>query len=90
MSRMTLAHFLDPNLLDPSSKQGDAGGEICIANISPIERQKRLRFGLQSLIFTLVLLAIMVVLHLNPLWRLPLLLLFWASAAGYFQARDKT
>jgi hypothetical protein len=32
----------------------------------------------------------MILLDLNPLWRLPLLLMFWAAASGYFQARDKT
>ena len=65
-------------------------GEVCIANISPLERQKRLRFGIRQLIFTLFILAVLILLHLNPLWRLSLLFLFWAAAVGYFQARDKT
>ena len=86
---MTLAHFFESNQLDPSPKQENAG-EVCIANISPIERQKRLRFGIQVFIITLVILGVMIVLDLNPLWRLPLLLLFWSSATGTFQARDKT
>jgi len=64
--------------------------EICIANISPLERQKRLRFGIQQFILTLVILGVFIALHLNPLWRLLLLFLFWAAAIGYFQARDKT
>jgi hypothetical protein len=86
---MTLTYFLDPNPGDSSLKQEDAG-EFCIANISPIERKKRLRFGIQAFLFALVVLGIMIALGLNPLWRLPLLLLFWASTTGYFQARDKT
>jgi len=83
------AHFLDRNRPDFSNKEEEAG-EVCIANISPLERQKRLRFGIWQFLFTLVVLGILIVLHLNPFWRLPLLFLFWASTVGYFQARDKT
>ena len=82
-----VAYFSDLN----SSSQTQAKAEhICIANISPAERQKRLQFGIVQLIVTLGVLALLIVLHLNPLWRLPLLFLFWAAAIGYFQARDKT
>jgi hypothetical protein len=89
MSIIDPAYYRNPKENAPS--QGtEEGGEVCIANISPVERQKRLRFGIQALIVTLVILGITIALHLNPLWRLPLLLLFWASASGYFQARDKT
>ena len=84
---INLAYFSNLNI--PSESQEEAR-EICIANISLAERQKRLRFGIQQLIFTLVILAILVLLHANPFWRLPLLFLFWAAAIGYFQARDKT
>ena len=84
---INLAYFSNWNI--PSESQEDAG-EVCIANISPAERQKRLRFGIQQLIVTLVLLAVLILLHVNPLWRLPLLFMFWAAATGYFQARDKT
>ena len=72
------------------SDEKEESGSVCIANISPLERQKRLRFGIQQFTFTLVVLGILIALHLNPLWRLPLLFLFWAAAVGYFQARDKT
>ena len=64
--------------------------KVCIANISPLERQKRLAFGIRQFLFTLIILGILIALHLSPLWRLPLLFMFWASAVGYFQARDKT
>ena len=87
---MTLAaptYFLELN--GSSNKQQEAE-EVCIANISPLERQKRLRFGVRQFIFTLAVLGIMIVSGLNPLWRLSLLFLFWAAATGYFQARDKT
>ena len=89
MTIADLAYCLEQNHVDPFNKQED-GGEVCIANISPLERQKRLRFGIQQFIITLIILAVLIALHVNPLWRLPLLLLFWASAVGYFQARDKT
>lgn len=75
---------------ESSSREGGEGGEVCIANISPLERQKRMRFGIQQLIVTLVILGGMMILHVNPLWRLPLLFMFWAAGVGYFQARDKT
>ena len=76
--------------LNVSSPFPEDAGEVCITNISPAERQKRLRFGIQQLTVTLVILAVLILLHVNPLWRLPLLFMFWAAATGYFQARDKT
>jgi hypothetical protein len=87
MSILDVAYF--SNLTHPSQSQEEVE-EVCIANISPEERQKRLRFGIQQLIVTLAILAILILLHVHPLWRLPLLLMFWASAVGYFQAHDKT
>ena len=74
----------------PSSQQDEEAGEVCIANISPLERQKRLRFGIRQFITTLIILGILLALDVSPLWRLPLLFMFWAAAVGYFQARDKT
>jgi len=65
-------------------------GEVCISNISPLERQKRLRFGIGQFIVTLVILGLLITFGVDRLWRLPLLFMFWASAVGYFQARDKT
>ena len=76
--------------LNNFSKKEEEVGEVCIVNISPLERQKRLKFGIRQLIFALFVLAGLILLHLNPLWRLSLLFLFWAAAVGYFQARDKT
>ena len=89
MTIIDLAFFLDLNKTDFSQGENEVG-EVCIANISPLERQKRLKFGFQQLIVTLVILGGLIALHANPLWRLPLLFLFWAAAIGYFQARDKT
>ena len=73
-----------------SSPTDEEGGEFCISNISPVERQKRLRFGVSQFIITLVILGLLLAFGADRLWRLPLLLMFWAAAVGYFQARDKT
>ena len=86
ISMIDLVYFSN---LNNFSKE-EEGGEVYIANISPLERQKRLKFGVGQFIFTLCVLAVLILLHLNPLWRLPLLFLFWAAAVGYFQAHDKT
>jgi hypothetical protein len=87
MSIINLSYFSDLNVLPDKE---EANGEICIANISPLERQKRLRFGITQFIISLVILSALIVLGVDRLWRLPLLFMFWAAAVGYFQARDKT
>ena len=84
----TTAYFGNFDQDDASAEQ--EAGEVCIANISPLERKKRLAFGIRQLITTLVILVVLILLHVNPLWRLSLLFMFWAAAVGYFQARDKT
>jgi hypothetical protein len=73
-----------------SSPADKEDGEFCISNISPLERQKRLRFGVSQFILTLVILGLLLAFGADRLWRLPLLFMFWAAAVGYFQARDKT
>ena len=87
ISMIESAYFSD---LNNSSQEKEEAGEVCIANISPLERQKRLRFGVRQFIFALLISGVLIGLHLNPLWRLSLLLLFWAAAVGFFQAYDKT
>jgi len=82
--------FSDVGKKDPGFSKVEELREVCIANISPRERQLRMRFGVGQFVITLVILGVMVALDVNPLWRLPLLFMFWAAAVGYFQARDKT
>jgi hypothetical protein len=77
----------DPN---SSIQQEEEIGEVCIANISPLEQKKRMRFGMAQFAAGLVILAVLLALDVNPLWRLPLVFVFGAAAAGYFQAKDKT
>ena len=86
----TKSVFFAGSNLNSSLQQAEEKNEVCVANISPGERQKRLRFGLIQFILSLVVLAALVAFGADPLWRLPLLFMFWAAAVGYFQARDKT
>ena len=83
------AYFSDRKLSDLSNAE-EYLGEVCIANISPLERKKRLKFAIQQFIVTLAILGVVIALDLNPLWRLPLLFMFSASTTSYFQFLDKT
>jgi hypothetical protein len=65
-------------------------GAVCIANISPSERRKRLVFGVIPLVIGLAILAVLIATGMNRWWRLALLPLFWAAAIGFFQWRDQT
>lgn len=65
-------------------------GAVCVANIGPRERRKRMRFGLALLVAGAGLAALLVGLQADRLWRLLLFLPFWAGAAGVLQAREKT
>jgi len=75
---------------DSSSPQDQEVGEVCIANISPQERKKRMRFGIRQFVTALVILGILIALHVNPLWRLLLFFMFSAATTSYIQALDKT
>ena len=81
--------FSTPNSeIDPSENEGLY--EVCIANISPKEREKRLRFGIIQFAVSLLILAVLLLLGVDKVWRLPLFFMFGAAAAGFFQWRDKT
>ena len=73
-----------------TSPQDEQMGEVCIANISPKERKKRMRFAVQQLVVTLFVLGALVILDVNPLWRLLLFFMFSAATTSYIQALDKT
>ena len=68
----------------------DEIGDACIPNISAQERKKRAQFAIGQLIFTLVALAVLVILDVHPLWRLTLFMFFSAATTSYIQALDKT
>ena len=83
-------HFANFGSHLPSQQQGEEAGEVCIANISPQERKKRARFAIRQLTSTLFVLGLLVILGVNPLWRLLLFFMFSAASTSYIQALDKT
>jgi hypothetical protein len=87
ITRFVYFSGLEPNT---SWHQQDETGEVCIANISPHERRKRFMFAIRQFAVTLAILGVLIILGLDPLWRLPLLFLFSASTVSFFQSRDKT
>jgi hypothetical protein len=64
--------------------------DLCIPNISLRERRKRLIGGVIPFVIALVILAWLMAIGANRLWRLPLVLLYIGAASGFFQWRDKT
>jgi hypothetical protein len=74
----------------PVPSGGSSVGEICIANISVPERRKRLAAGGIQLAISLAILTVLITTGASRWWRLPLLLLFWGAAVGFYQWRDKT
>ncbi|TAK11161.1 MAG: hypothetical protein EPO32_13045 [Anaerolineae bacterium] len=73
-----------------SERAEDSNDQACTANISPIERRRRLVFGILTMAVAGSVLGWQMISQAHPLWRLLLLPLFAAAAAGYFQWRDKT
>lgn len=79
-----------PVVPSPKGLKSNEGGDVCIANIDTAGRRRRLTFGIIQLVFAVGVLAVLMAMGVDRLWRLPLLLLFWAAAVGFFQWRDKT
>ncbi|HEV8323908.1 MAG TPA: hypothetical protein VG389_19985 [Myxococcota bacterium] len=67
-----------------------AGGEVCLVNIGPRGRRRRMTFGVVGLAAGVALGVALVVLHVHAPWRLAALLPLWIGAYGVFQARAKT
>jgi len=65
-------------------------GEVCMANINTSGRRQRLILGILQFMLAIIILVVLIVMGIDRLWRLPLLLLFWSAAIGFFQWRDKT
>lgn len=63
---------------------------VCIANIGPGERRKRMWFGVALLGVGAAALIGLVVANAHRGWRIALLVPFWAGAVGLFQALEKT
>ena len=64
--------------------------QVCIPNIDTLGRRQRLWAGIIELVIGLGVLAALLAAHASPWWRLPLLLVFWGAALGFFQWRDHT
>jgi hypothetical protein len=75
---------------EPSPTGDDGPGEACIANISPRKRRERLLGGVVASAAGLAVLAALMLLGWDRLWRLATLPLFWGAASGFFQWREKT
>jgi hypothetical protein len=77
--------------IDPSLYEEEGGNyEVCLANISPAERSKRLRFAIIQFAIGFIILAVLLIVGADKLWRLPLYVVFASAGASYFQWRDKT
>jgi len=67
-----------------------ADSPVCIANIGPRERRKRLVFGITALAVSIVISFLFVFTGVRPVFRLPLFIPLFVGALGFFQARDRT
>ena len=85
-----LAQFSDYTSKITLNPEGNEPAEVCIANISPRERKKRMRFGIMQIVFGIVILAALLLFGADKVWRLPLFMIFAAGASSIFQALDKT
>jgi hypothetical protein len=63
---------------------------VCIANIGPRERRRRLMFGIATLAASMVISFLFVLYGVRPVFRLPLFVPLFVGALGFFQARDRT
>ena len=63
---------------------------VCIANIGPRERHKRLMFGVTALAASVVISFLFVFYGVRPAFRVILFVPLFVGALGFFQARDRT
>ena len=67
-----------------------SSGDVCIANIGPRQRQRRLVFGLVALAIAAALCAWLIVEDAPRWWRLLVILPLFGAASGVLQYREKT
>ncbi len=65
-------------------------GALCIANIGPGERRKRMRFGISFLVAGGFVGGLLIGFDVHRLWRLTLFVPFWMGGLGLFQALEQT
>jgi hypothetical protein len=71
-----------------STNEGE--GAVCIANIGPRERRKRLTFGVASLAVGAAGAAALALSGTAVAWRAALFLPFVSAGLGFFQWREQT
>ena len=70
-------------------KDVDEASAVCIANIGPGGRRRRLKLGALALGVGVAIGVALFAAGVPRVWRLFLLLPLWLGALGFFQARDK-
>ena len=74
----------------PPNAANEPQSQVCVANIDTAGRRQRLIAGVVQLVIGLCILGWMLAAHVDPLWRLPLFLVFAGAGTGFFQWRDRT
>jgi uncharacterized membrane protein len=64
--------------------------DICIPNIGPRERRRRLMVGIAMFAIVVVIAAGLVLADAPRAWRLFVLVPAWVGSIGVFQAKEKT
>jgi hypothetical protein len=64
--------------------------EVCIPNISQKERLGRLASGVFAFVFSIAVLAVLMITGAERWWRLLLFLPLMGATVGFFQWQDKT
>lgn len=77
-------------MTNPANTLPDGAAPACRPNISLPERRRRLVFGVVMLILGVAALIALVLAGVGRWWRLPLAVLFYPAAVGYFQWSDHT
>src|SRR4051812_24687522 len=86
MSTIKQSATLSPG---PNAEQASTG-DVCIVNISPKERFKRLISAVIIFGIGLAVLAVLIAIGANRWLRLPLFFFFMGAAAAFFEWQDKT
>ena len=76
--------------VDPLPQMLRTPARVCIPNIGPRERQRRLLFGIFALGLTAVLLVLLQVYGAERWLRFALFVPLWGASLGIFQATEKT
>ncbi len=79
-----------PNELMGTDQDRNSEQVVCVENIGPAQRRKRVRFGVVMLAVSAAIAAALLLSGANRWWRLGLFFPLATSAIGFFQAYEKT